>query len=109
VPMLFDSSKGEFNYADEGQSLDPRHFRGAIISFVDGHVLVVGGERCEGIILRKPTLKPKVAWNGSEPIWHFGKGEQRMANRSSPVNPAKLQVEPTARARPVQGNADAVA
>ncbi len=37
VPMLFDSSKGQFNYADEGQSLDPRHFRGANISFVDGH------------------------------------------------------------------------
>ena len=37
VPMLFDSSKGQFNYADEGQSLALRHFRGANISFVVGH------------------------------------------------------------------------
>ena len=37
VPMLFDSSKGQFNYADEGQSLALRHFRGANISFVAGH------------------------------------------------------------------------
>jgi prepilin-type processing-associated H-X9-DG protein len=38
VPMLFDSSKGQFNYADEGQSLDLRHLNGAVISFVDGHL-----------------------------------------------------------------------
>jgi len=38
VPMIFDSSQGQFNYADEGQSLDLRHLNGSVISFVDGHV-----------------------------------------------------------------------
>ena len=38
VPMLFDSSQGQFNYADEGQSLDLRHLNGAVISRADGHV-----------------------------------------------------------------------
>ncbi len=38
VPMLFDSSQGQFNYADEGQSLELRHLNGAVISLVDGHV-----------------------------------------------------------------------
>jgi len=38
VPMIFDSSHGQFNYADEGQSLDLRHLNGAVISFVDGHL-----------------------------------------------------------------------
>jgi len=38
VPMLFDSSQGQFNYADEGQSLDLRHLNGAVILLVDGHV-----------------------------------------------------------------------
>jgi prepilin-type processing-associated H-X9-DG protein len=52
VPMLFDSSKGEFNYADEGQSLDFRH-SGSIITFVDGHVQFFGGT-VGRIILRKP-------------------------------------------------------
>lgn len=38
TPMLFDSSQGQFNYADEGQSLALRHFDGAVFAFVDGHV-----------------------------------------------------------------------
>jgi len=38
VPMIFDSSQGQFNYADEGQSLDLRHLNGAVISLADGHV-----------------------------------------------------------------------
>jgi len=38
VPMLFDSSQGQFNYADEGQSLDLCHLNSAVISFADGHV-----------------------------------------------------------------------
>lgn len=36
--MLYDSSLGHWNVTDEGQSLDARHFNGANIGFVDGHV-----------------------------------------------------------------------
>lgn len=36
--MLFDSTKGQRNYADRGQSLAFRHLSGVVIAFADGHV-----------------------------------------------------------------------
>lgn len=38
TPMLYDSSLGQFNATDNGQSLAARHFGGAGIGFADGHV-----------------------------------------------------------------------
>ncbi len=38
TPMLFDSTKGQRNYADSGESLAFRHLNGVIVAFVDGHV-----------------------------------------------------------------------
>ncbi|MFN3420335.1 MAG: H-X9-DG-CTERM domain-containing protein [Armatimonadota bacterium] len=36
--MLFDSTKGQRNYADSGQSLAFRHLNGVVVAFVDGRV-----------------------------------------------------------------------
>jgi prepilin-type processing-associated H-X9-DG protein len=38
TPMQFDSTKGQRNYADNGQSLSFRHLNGVVVAFVDGHV-----------------------------------------------------------------------
>lgn len=38
TPMLFDSTEGQHNYADKGQSLAFRHLGGAVVAFADGHV-----------------------------------------------------------------------
>ncbi|MCS7265742.1 MAG: DUF1559 domain-containing protein [Armatimonadetes bacterium] len=38
TPMLFDSTKGQCNYADNGQSLAFRHLGGVIVAFVDRHI-----------------------------------------------------------------------
>jgi prepilin-type processing-associated H-X9-DG protein len=54
VPMLFDSSKGQFNYADEGQSLDFRHLNGAVISFVDGHLKWFKESEAKALFQKRP-------------------------------------------------------
>lgn len=37
TPMIFDSTKGQRNHADDGQSLAFRHEKCAVVTFVDGH------------------------------------------------------------------------
>jgi prepilin-type processing-associated H-X9-DG protein len=54
VPMIFDSSKGQFNYADEGQSLDFRHLNGAVISFVDGHLKWFKESEAKALFQKRP-------------------------------------------------------
>lgn len=56
TPMLFDSSQGQFNYADEGQSLALRHFEGAVVAFVDGHVKWLRGSETKQVFKRQ--IKP---------------------------------------------------
>lgn len=54
VPMIFDSSKGQFNYADEGQSLDFRHLNGSVISFVDGHLKWFKESEAKALFQKRP-------------------------------------------------------
>lgn len=57
--MLFETSAGEDNPSDEGQSLAPRHSGKAGVAYVDGHVMLVQSVSPDAWGQFRPSLPPK--------------------------------------------------